>query len=49
MRACAVTSPALASAGALLRFSAAPRLDAHGNGGVLSSQCTVIFGSESAL
>ena len=22
---------------------------AHGNGGVLSSQCTVIFGSEAAL
>ncbi|MGQ0751348.1 MAG: hypothetical protein ACT4PS_12500 [Betaproteobacteria bacterium] len=27
----------------------APRSGEHGNGGVLSTQCTVIFGSENTL
>jgi len=45
---CTVASP---HAGPLLRVPPipAPRSGAHGNGGVLSSQCTVLFGSDATL
>jgi len=39
--ACAVASPETGAP--------APRSGVHGNGGVLSSECTVILGSEATL